>query len=94
MADDDYRQGLNRLSESHMRYMDEARSQGLAAQGSCRGIGARLNEAAVQQARVASDGQKAAAREENEACAVLAESHGFPELARHIRMRVSTPAKP
>lgn len=31
-----------------------------------------------------------ATREENEACAVLAESHGFPELARHIRMRVST----
>lgn len=32
--------------------------------------------------------------QENEACAVLAESLGFPELARHIRMRVSTPAIP
>lgn len=35
-----------------------------------------------------------ATREENEGCAVLAESHGFPELARHIRMRVSTSAIP
>lgn len=32
--------------------------------------------------------------QENEACAVLAESHGFPELARYIRMRVSTSATP
>lgn len=106
MSDDN--QNNARMGAMQAAYANQARAQAAmqqAAQGACRGIGYLLNQEVVaQQPRLSPETVETAkshvqevldegARRENEACAVLAESLGFPELARHIRMRVSTSAK-